>query len=98
MMTDQPESSDATRGGCDHVGPVELIEMSERWLAENRIASEQWEGSRFGWGENVQQQINRSVYLEVERRGGNWIVSRIDRSPAALAQEETGFFVRHVNR
>lgn len=75
---------------CEHVGPVELIEMAERHLREQGVETSQWPGTQFRWSENVTGGTWASVILEVERRGEEWIVTRIDRSPERLPEEETG--------
>jgi hypothetical protein len=78
---------------CEHVGPVELIEMAERHLRERGVDAARWPGALFRWSENVTGGTWASVILEVERRGEQWIVTRIDRSAAALPEGETGFQV-----
>jgi hypothetical protein len=76
---------------CEHNGPPELIEMAERWLREHEIDSSQWPGSQFRWSENVTGGMWASVVLEVERRGDEWIVTRLDRNKTTVADE--GFVV-----
>jgi hypothetical protein len=74
---------------CDHVGGPELIEMAEAYLRENGIAEADWPGRRFRWSENLEDGMWASVLLEIERRGEQWIVTRIDRNRERLS--ETGF-------
>jgi hypothetical protein len=78
---------------CEHVGPVELIEMAERHLRERGVDASRWPGARFRWSENVTGGTWASVILEVERRGEGWIVTRLERSPEALPEGTTGFQV-----
>ena len=76
---------------CDHVGPNELIEMAERDLETRGIAREEWPGLRFRWTENTDGGFWTSVILEVERRDGDWVVTRIDRSADRQPDDEVGF-------
>ncbi|MDQ3282666.1 MAG: hypothetical protein M3Q69_14790 [Acidobacteriota bacterium] len=74
---------------CDHKGGPELIEMAEEHLRTSGIPEERWAGLRFRWSENLDGGMWASVIVEIERRGENWIVTRLDRSRESLA--ETGF-------
>jgi hypothetical protein len=74
---------------CDHVGPPELIAMSEAHLADRDVAAEQ--GMRFRWSENPPDGMWASIVIEIERRGEEWIVTRLDRNREKLPDEETGF-------
>jgi hypothetical protein len=74
---------------CDHVGPVELIEMAEAYL--RRESSDIRQGMRFLWGENPAGGMWASIVIEIERRGDQWIVTRLDRNRRPLPPEETGF-------
>ena len=76
---------------CDHAGGPELIEMSERHLREQGIPDAEWPGLRFRWSENLTDSMWASVIVEVERRGDQWIVVRLDRNREALPTAETGF-------
>lgn len=78
---------------CEHVGPVELIAMAEEHLRGRGVESSRWPGSLFRWSENVASGMWASVILEVERRGEEWIVTRIDRSKEPLSGDATGFQV-----
>jgi hypothetical protein len=75
---------------CEHVGPVELIAMAEEQLRREGVDEALWPGTAFRWSENVTGGTWASVILEVERRGAQWIVVRIDRLPEPLAESETG--------
>jgi hypothetical protein len=74
---------------CDHVGGPELIEMAERHLREANIAETEWGGRRFRWAENPENGMWASIVVEVERRDGRWVVTRLDQNRERV--EETGF-------
>ena len=74
---------------CDHTGPDEVISMVERRLRAEGTPEATWAGRRFGWGEKVDG-MWRSIYIEIERRGENWIVTRLDRSNDPLEQTREG--------
>jgi hypothetical protein len=76
---------------CDHAGGPELIEMAETHLRERAVPDSEWAGRRFRWSENVSGGMWASVVVEVERRGAQWIVTRLDRNRDPLAAAETGF-------
>ena len=63
--------------------------MAEEHLRGRGIAPEDWAGRRFRWSENLDGGMWASVVIEVERRGGQWIVVRLDRSKETVA--EMGF-------
>ena len=74
---------------CNHLGPIEIMQLVESTLQGERVAEETWEGMVFGFGENVTGSQWASVYTEIERRGGRWIVTKIDRmtTPIDAARE-----------
>jgi hypothetical protein len=74
---------------CDHKGGPELIEMAEDDLRARGMLPEQWPGLRFRWSENLTDSMWASVIVEVERRGEQWVVTRLDRRKEPV--EETGF-------
>ena len=74
---------------CDHVGGPELIEMAEQHLRESGVPEWQWTGLRFRWSENLTESMWASVVLEIERRGEQWIVTRLDRNREPVG--DTGF-------
>lgn len=74
---------------CDHKGGPELIEMAEEHLRRNGLPAPDWAGLRFRWSENLSDSMWASVVVEIERRGDQWIVTRLDRNREPLA--ETGF-------
>jgi hypothetical protein len=67
------------RMACDHKGGPELIEMAEEHLRAAGVAPEAWAGLRFRWSENLEGGMWASVIVEIERRGEQWIVTRLDR-------------------
>jgi hypothetical protein len=74
---------------CDHKGGPELIEMAESDLRERGVEAAGWDGKRFRWAENLTDAMWASVVVEVERRGTQWIVTRLDRNREPVG--ETGF-------
>jgi len=74
---------------CDHKSGPELIAMAEASLRERRIDSSHWPGLRFRWSENLDGAMWASVVVEIERRGDQWIVTRLDRNKDAVS--EIGF-------
>ena len=78
---------------CEHVGPAELIVMAEEHLRAEGVDEARWPGATFRWSENVTGGTWASVILEVERRGEQWIVTRLERSAEPLVENETGFRV-----
>ena len=74
---------------CDHIGPTELIEMAETNLRERDVKPA--EGMRFRWSENPVDGMWASIVTEIERRGEEWIVTRLDRNREPLPDGETGF-------
>lgn len=74
---------------CDHKGGPELIEMAEVYLRAANVPEGEWPGLRFRWSENLDDSMWASVVVEIERRGEQWIVTRLDRNRQSL--EETGF-------
>lgn len=81
---------------CDHIGPPELIQMAEDELRSRGMAEPDWRGTRFRHGENLTGGMWASVLLEIERRGDQWIVTRLDRNRESLPESELG--LRHLGR
>ncbi len=75
---------------CNHLGPIEIMQLAEERLREAAVPDETWEGAVFGFGENVEGSQWASVYTEVERRGGTWVVTKIDRLTTPMDAERTG--------
>ena len=76
---------------CEHVGGPELIQMAEDHLRSKRIASSSWLGKRFRYTQNLDEGMWASVIVEIERRGEQWIVTRLDRRKESAPENETGF-------
>lgn len=74
---------------CDHLGGPELIEMAEQHLRGKGVDPSQWPGLRFRWSQNLADSMWASVIVEIERRGEQWIVTRLDRKKEPVS--ETGF-------
>ena len=74
---------------CDHVGGPELIEMAEEHLRKRQLPENAWTGMRFRYTENLTGGMWASVVTEIERRGEEWVVTRLDRrrEPAPAAEE-----------
>ena len=65
--------------------------MAEEQLRGEGLSPEQWPGLRFRWAENLDDSMWASVIVEVERRGGQWIVTRLDRNRESLSADALGF-------
>ena len=76
---------------CDHTGPAELIVMAEEHLRHHDLAPKP--GMRFGYGENLTNGMWASVLTEIERRGEDWVVVRLDRNGEPLPGEKLGLVV-----
>jgi hypothetical protein len=75
---------------CDHLGPEDLIAMTEEALRKRSLAPAQWAGIRAHHGENLTGSMWSSVVMEIERRGEQWVVTRLDRNSVSIPQTETG--------
>lgn len=75
---------------CNHLGPIEIMQLAEARLGSDGVPEASWEGAVFGFGENVTGSQWTSVYTEVERRGGTWIVTKIDRMTTPLDPARDG--------
>jgi hypothetical protein len=78
---------------CDHMQPQDVMAKAEEWLGERRIERERWSGARVRHGENTPGGMWASVVMELERRGDEWIVTRLDRNREPLADSECGLEV-----
>ena len=65
--------------------------MAERHLRAEGVPIDRWSGLRFRWAQNLTDSMWASVIVEVERRGDQWVVTRLDRNRDAIAAAETGF-------
>jgi hypothetical protein len=75
---------------CDHLGGPEVIEMTEHLLRERKVDERNWTGIRARHGENLTGGMWASVVIEIERRGDEWVVTRLDRRSESLPESETG--------
>jgi hypothetical protein len=80
-------------GECDHFQPADLARLAEEWLRAKSVPEAAWEGCRFGHGGGGGSGPFKSVYMEVERRNGNWVAVKLDRRKEDMPQEERGFKV-----
>jgi hypothetical protein len=78
---------------CDHLGPPEIIELAEAYLRDRNIAEAEWPGRLVYHGENTEGGMWASVVIELERRGGDWVATRLDRRREPLPESETGLRV-----
>ena len=67
--------------------------MAETELRRRDIDHSRWPGSKFRFAQNLDEGHWASICIEVERRGDQWIITRLDRNPASLPENETGFRV-----
>ena len=65
--------------------------MAETHLRGEGVPVERWPGLRFRWAENLTGSMWASVIVEVERRGTQWIVTRLDRNREPVSTAELGF-------
>jgi hypothetical protein len=73
---------------CNHLGPIEIMQMAEEHLRNDGVPENQWGGLVFGWGEDVTGSQWTSVYTEIERRGESWVVTKIDRRTEPIGRDE----------
>lgn len=72
---------------CNHLGPIEIMQLAEDRLRAEGLAEVDWEGLAFGWGEDVTGSQWASVYTEIERRGESWTVTKIDRRTTTIGYD-----------
>lgn len=72
---------------CDHAGPQEIIAMAEELLRSQ--GAEPASGAKFRWAENHDGFFAAAI-TEVEKRGDQWVVTRLDRFKEPLPEEELG--------
>jgi hypothetical protein len=73
---------------CDHKGPQDIISDAEELLASSGASPA--DGMKFRWAENHDGYF-ASAITEIERRGDEWVVTRLDRSKEPLPEGELGF-------
>jgi len=80
-------------GDCDHFQPGDLARLAEDFLKAKGLAEPLWDGCRFGHGGGGGSGPFKSVYMEVERRGGAWVAVKLDRRKEDMPPEQRGFKV-----
>lgn len=95
--TPAPASGPAS-GACDHFQPGDLAKLAEEYLQGKAVPPDRWEGSRFRYGAGGGTGPFKAVYMEVERKKGDWVVVKLDRRKEDLAPGDAGFsIVRDVS-
>lgn len=82
--------------GCNHIDGPEMIRLAEALLLARGIKDEAWPGSHFRFIQNLDDGPWAAVWVELERRGGEWLVTKIDRFREHFPEEETGFRVLRI--
>ena len=70
--------------GCTHLGPLEVMTLAEAWLRDRGIGEDHWSGLKVRHGENTPGAMWESVVIDIERRGSEWIVTKLDRNREPL--------------
>ncbi|MGZ8868231.1 MAG: hypothetical protein ACXW2P_07795 [Thermoanaerobaculia bacterium] len=74
--------------GCSHKNPPEIIAEAEVWLREKGITPDRWSGLKVRHAESTPGTMWESVVVEIERRGGDWIVTKLNRNKTPLEEAE----------
>ena len=69
---------------CSHSNPPEIMVKAEEWLSGRGVLKESWTGLKVRHAENTPGAHWESVIIDIEWRGSEWIVTRIDRRPEPL--------------
>lgn len=69
---------------CSHADPPEIMRKAEDWLRDQGVSDERWPGMKIRHAENTPGAMWASVIIDIERRGQEWIVTKIDRRDVAL--------------
>ncbi len=78
-------------GACDHFQPGDLARLAEAYLNGKSIPEDRWEGARFRYGAGGGTGPFKAVYMEVERKKGDWVVVKLDRRKEDLMDGDSGF-------
>ncbi len=92
----EPKNTPAS-GACDHTQPSEVAKLGEEYLRSKGVPETDWDGCRFGYGGDGGNGPFKSVYTEVERRGGGWVAVKLDRRKDSLPDGLAGFQVVKVS-
>ena len=60
--------------------------MAEKRLRDLGLTQERWRGARVRHAENTPDGMWASVVIELERRGDEWIVTRLDRNREPVSE------------
>lgn len=74
------------------------MSQAEAWLRDRGIASDRWPGTQVRYGENTPGGMWASIVYELERRGDEWIVTRLDRNREPLADADCGMAIELGSR
>jgi hypothetical protein len=66
------------------------MSMAEAWLRERNVPEERWIGLKFRHSENTPGERWGSVVIDIERRGTEWIVTRLDRNSDVVSPDSSG--------
>jgi hypothetical protein len=64
--------------------------MAESWLRDRGVPEERWGGLKFRHSENTPGERWGSVVIDIERRGTEWIVTRLDRRNEVVSSDAAG--------
>lgn len=78
---------------CAHSDPPDIMRKAEVWLRESGIPESEWTGKKIRHAENTPGAMWESVIIDIERRGAEWVVTKIDRRPDPLDEPEGLRFV-----
>ena len=86
MTTPSPDS-----GNCTHFQPADLIALAEADLKARGVPGDAWEGRRFHWAGPIDSPPFTGLVMECKRKGGDWVLTKLDRRKDGVTAEETGF-------
>lgn len=65
--------------------------LVEAWLRDQGITEDRWAGTKVRHAENTPGAMWESVVIDIERRGGQWIVTRLDRNATPVENPGISF-------
>ncbi len=75
---------------CTHTQPLDLFKMAQEHLTKKNIPEADWEGFQMGFTENLNSDLHKSVYMEVQRKNNQWVCTQIDRRPTIAEEKDLG--------